>query len=108
MPRRSSSKPGPDGCFKGPQIVRVMQAAGMGRPGYVGFATCKGSTKPKRGCEWEIVGVFALHHDAVRMREVMDADEGRAIIRLDYGRLVVVDPLGNLLQDNEAETELLS
>lgn len=80
----------------------------MGRPGRFGFATCKGSTKPKRGCEWEIVGTFALHHDAVRMREVMDPAEGVAIIRLDYDRLVVIDPLGKLLQDNEAEDALLS
>lgn len=106
--RSMPGKPGANGCFREPQPVRLMLSYGMRRPGRVGFAVCKGNTEyPKRSCEWLVIKTYESHEDALAHRDRMDEKEGRAVVRLDYQRLVVLTWEGEIVQHNEQEDELL-
>lgn len=96
--------------------IRLMLPEGFpavtwGAPGSKlgGWAVCSGIPgKPRRKCQWLVVGFHRTDAQAQKAMRELPASEGRAMVNLGYERLQLVAPDGQVRRCAETERKMLS
>ena len=98
----------PYGASRTPRLIKLMLSEGLGRPD-ARWAVCTADVgRPARGCLWRILEYHWEQEAALKAMRKLPEDPGRAVVRMDYPKLRIIDRDGVVRFDSQAERELLA